>query len=95
MFTDEGAAIELDILSPPNAESKSANNAPELTGVTTGAATLVVGAETGFGAYNFKIEFFRSSREGATDVVANVVVEGNCGADFVRTGESNSRPRRD
>jgi hypothetical protein len=84
---------------PPKAEFRSANNALEPTaGVATGVTTLVVGAVTGFGAYSFKIEFFKSSREGAGVVVdanVNFVVEGNCGADFVRTGESNSRPRRD
>ena len=86
---------------PPKADVNSPNALPEpippppTLGVDTGAG--VAGTDcTVFGAYNFKILFFKSFRDTGTVAPPAMVpvVGGNCGALCVRTGESNSKPRR-
>jgi hypothetical protein len=84
---------------PPKADVKSPNALPPPLPfkpppaaplpVTTGAAAGAAVCVCTFGAYNFKILFFKSF----LDTAAGALPIGNtCGALCVRTGESNSNP---
>ena len=84
---------------PPKADVKSPNALPPPPTfnppptlplpVTTGAAAGAAVCVCTFGAYNFKILFFKSF----LDTAAPPLPIGNtCGALCVRTGESNSNP---
>ena len=84
----EDAALEVEILTNPNAASRSPNPDRAAAGVIEDVA----GAALGFGAYSFKMLFFNSSLDaGVVGTPENV----DGGALVVRTGESNSNPNSD
>lgn len=98
---DEGVFTPELISNPPKADVKSPNALPPPaipppTAVPTGAvgtAADVTGTDC-FGAYNFKILFFKSFLDTAAVPVPADDAAKTCGADWVRTGESNSNPNK-
>lgn len=84
----EDAAPEVEMLTNPNAASRS----PNPDGAVAGVMEDVAGAVVGFGAYSFKILFFNSSLDAG---VVGTPEDVDGGALVVRTGESNSNPNSD